>query len=48
MARLGGTMLGVRGANALKVFQEQTAHLNIPVYATPTIEQILKMLLAGR
>lgn len=48
MARLGGTMLGVRGANALKVFQEQTAHLNIPVYDTPSVEQNLKMLLTGR
>ena len=41
-------MLGVRGANALEVFQEQTTHLNIPVYETPTVEQSLKMLLTGR
>ncbi len=44
----GGTVLGLRGTNAVKVFQEQTGHLNIPVEVVPTIEQNLKKLLAGR
>ncbi len=44
----GGNMLGLRGTNAIKVFQKQTGHLNIPVDVVPTIEQNLKKMLAGR
>lgn len=44
----GGTMLGLRGTNAIKVFQQKSAHLNIPVEVVPTIEQNLEKLLTGR
>ncbi len=48
MERLGGTLMGVRGTSALRVFQEQAINLNIPVEDAPTIEQNLKKLMANR
>ncbi|MCP4348889.1 MAG: amino acid ABC transporter substrate-binding protein, partial [Desulfobacterales bacterium] len=44
----GGTVLGLRGTNAIKVFQEQTGHLNIPVEVVTRTEQNVKKLLKGR
>lgn len=44
----GGIVLGLRGTNAIKVFREQTEHLNIPIEVATSIEQNLKKMLHGR
>ncbi len=44
----GGTMLGLRGTNAIKVFQDKTKHLNIRTEVAPTMVQNIRMVLLGR
>lgn len=44
----GGKVLGLRGTNAIRVFQDQTKHLNIPVEVVSTMEQNVKKVLMGR
>lgn len=44
----GGSVLGLRGTNAVKVFKEKTAHLDIQVEVVTTVEQNIKQVLTGR
>ncbi|QTA90901.1 substrate-binding periplasmic protein [Desulfonema magnum] len=48
MKRSGGTVLGVRGSNAINLFEKKTNHLSIPTEVVPTIEQNFKKMFAGR
>ena len=48
MKRVGGTVLGLRGTSAIKMFEDQTKDLHIPVEVTTTLEQNFKKLLAHR
>ena len=40
--------MGLRGSSAIRVFEEQTKDLNIPIEVTTTIEQNFKKLLTHR
>lgn len=44
----GGKVLGLRGTNAVKVFEKKTGHLNIPVEVVASLEQNVKKVLMGR
>ncbi len=44
----GGTMLGLRGTNAIKVFQDKTKHLNIRTEVAHKMVQNIRMVLLGR
>lgn len=44
----GGRVLGLRGTNAIKVFQDQTVQLGIPVEVVRTMEQNVNKVLSGR
>ena len=48
MKQVGGTVLGLRGSTAIKVFEERTKDLNIPIEVTTTLEQNFKKLMAHR
>ncbi len=44
----GGTMLGLRGTNAITVFRDKTKHLNIKTEVVPTMVQNIRKVLRGR
>jgi len=48
MEQLGGTVLGVRGSTAIKVFEERTRDFNIPIEVSATLNRNFKKLLAHR
>ena len=48
MKQVGGTVLGLRGSTAIKMFEERTTDLNIPIEVTATLGQNFKKLLAHR